>query len=569
LCLDPVLKQAARDQPDFTVGPITLPPILAYQDDVHLLANSEKALQAMITRFCQGAQSIGMKVRSDKCWVFTTAKMAQGRFFRTSANEGQSSVLRYIQWNSKDIEILGVPFGAEPLIKSALSKAASNIASDMEKLCAIPAGLVPEEVKAYLSLLCVPPRMSYLLRHSPSEDISAAEEADTAMQDGLCKILALNPTPNLRGVLTVPQRDGGWGLMVLEEVAKIAPRAALLSMALTIDSQYPLHSALVSLLQLDPKDPGSSNFIKSACTPTALLPLEFNNPQTLVTALGPNRKLQSFVYAQSMRVRTAQLVQNLPETAYLRRFPSRDYTFAVPPKPYYPLGPALATRLQYIAGVSPAGILRRSHGAKCPNDNSIMTAAHVFVCKATASVCKTNMHDCIRSALVRSLRSVKGAMVLEEHQMPNINGTRLDALVELGQRWGLDFTACEVASNLDQRPEAILNERYRAKLRKYQGYGTRFSKMGESPLQIVPLVFTSFGSPSATALDFLKKFKVASRGEFRIKPLLNKIALISAHYNHQALCSWRAGVTRRLSPQSFERQSGSKWQSAFKRHSHQ
>ena len=175
------------------------------------------------------------------------------------------------------------------------------------------------------------------------------------------------------------------------------------------------------------------------------------------------------------------------------------------------------------------------------------------------------MHDCIRATLVCSLR---GAMVLEEHQMPTFNRSRLDLLVEYRKRFGIDFSACEVANDIKRKPKSILNNRYNEKMRHFQGYARIFSANEQVPLEIVPLVFTSFGSPSEQALQFLKRLKVMSNGEFKVKALLNKIALICAHYNHQAVNFWRVGVTRKLSPQSYERQTGSKWQSAFQRHSH-
>ena len=569
LCLDPILRETAKDQPDLEVGTLRLPPILAYQDDVHLLSNSAKSLQAMISSFCKGAESIGMRVRPEKCWVYTNCQLGPGKLFRTPTRVGESSALRFVGWDTKGVDILGVPFGSPACTKSALSKASRNIASDMDNLVKIPNSMIPEEVKVYLTLLCVPPRMSHLLRHSPSDNLSAAQRADLVMQKSLCQILSLPATPNLCGVLTVPQRLGGWGLMVLSEAATIAPRAALLSMALCIDAQYPLHSALVSMLRLDPQALGSSLFIKSACTPTALLPLEYNNPESLASAMGTFRKLQSHAYGLLMQERTTALVKTLPETSYLRRFPARDYTWASPPKPYFPLGPALATRLSYIAGLSPAGIVRKALGHKCPIDGAVMTAAHVFVCKGTASICKTNMHDCIRATLVRSVRAIKGAMVLEEHQMPTLNKSRLDLLVEYKKRWGIDFSACEVAKDIKRQPKSILNERYNDKMRQYEGYARLFSANDPVPLEIVPLIFTSFGSPSEQALKFLKQLKEVSGREFKIKALLNKIALICAHYNHQAVNFWRASITRKLSPQSYERQTGSKWQSAFQRHSHQ
>ena len=135
--------------------------------------------------------------------------------------------------------------------------------------------------------------------------------------------------------------------------------------------------------------------------------------------------------------------------------------------------------------------------------------------------------------------------------------------------WGIDFSACEVANDIGRQPTAILNERYNEKMRHYQPYAKLFAANDPVPLEIVPLIFTLFGSPSEQALKFFKQLKEASGREFKIKSLLNKIALICAHYNHQAVNFWRAGVTRKLSPQSYERQTGSKWQSAFQRHSHQ
>ena len=572
LCLDPVLRIAAKDQPDLKVGPLTLPPILAYQDDVHLLSNSAAGLQAMIKAFYHACTKLGLRIRAEKCWTFEALPQLQSKrdiVFRLPDGEagGPGTCLPPISWDGAQADILGVPFGSQGRTELAYKLALENINKDMDRLLSIPSALIPEEVKVYLALLCVPPRMSHLLRHSPCADHSAALSADEKMQKSLCMILDLVPTPNLCGVLTTPQRNGGWGLLVLEEAAKVAPRSALLSMVLNIDAGYPLHSTLESLLRLDPREPGATLFVREACTPTDLLPAVYNNPQSLATALGPHVKLQSHVYGLLMTERTKDLCKNLPETSYLRRFPARDYTFASPPKPYYPLGRALATRLQYIAGVSPSGILRRTLGSKCPVDNAVMTASHVYVCKGTAAICKTNMHDCTRSQLVRSVRSIPGAMVLEEHQMPVLHNRRLDFIAEIGgTRLGADLSFCEVTSDLRRNPKSILQERYKDKLRGFQGYALQFSKPNEPRLEIAPLVFTSFGTPSDKTVDFLKRVKALSGGKFKVKSVLHKIALISAHYNHQAVNFWRAAITRKLNPQSYERQTGSKWQSAFQRH---
>ena len=125
--------------------------------------------------------------------------------------------------------------------------------------------------------------------------------------------------------------------MVLHLAASVAPRAALLSMIMMIDAEYPLYSSLSALAKHHPKAETSSVFVVQACTPTAILPVDYSNPQSLALALGSNRKLQSFAYGHAIKDKTVQLLEALPQTAFLRRFPSRDYTFAAPPKQFGPV----------------------------------------------------------------------------------------------------------------------------------------------------------------------------------------------------------------------------------------
>ena len=249
--------------------------------------------------------------------------------------------------------------------------------------------------------------------------------------------------------------------------------------------------------------------------------------------------------------------------------PARDYLFASPPKPYFPIGSALATRLHYMVGQSHGGLLEHAlQGNQCPIDGAIMTAAHALTCKGTSAYHKTNMHDCIRAELVRSFRAISGAVVIEEHQMRKYNKSRLDLIVDIaGQRFGVDYSACEVASSIKNQPTTILSDRYRTKKSKYAHYAELFNQQypDQPKMKIIPLIFTTYGTPTQESHEFLKLIKTYSKGDFSVKSALCKIAAISAHYNHGAVQSWRLAVTHRLDPQSHERPNGSKWQPAFQR----
>jgi hypothetical protein len=555
LVLDPILRLVAEGVPSCKVGNLILPPIMAYQDDVYLCASDRETAQQMIDHYIRLVAHLGMRIRPEKGWSYGNRPDSP---FLVDGNATPT-----ISWTDSSIDILGVPFGSTEQQTEAQDRAVSLMENDMRRLHAIPNTLVPEEVKCYLAIQCVPPQLAHLLRHSPAPRNEPAIRADRTIQFMFCTILGLTPTPNLLGAITTPQRRGGWGLMALAITAKVAPRATLLSMTLTIDSEYPVQQALTGLLQSDNSE---SLFVNRACEPTVHLPIEFNNPICLASAIQSIRKLQSFAYGEALEETTSRFLAQLPETAYMRRYPTRDHTFSTPPKPYFPLGSAISTRLQYMVGASHAGLLRRAVGNRCPIDNAIMTSPHALVCKGTSPITKTNMHDCIRAELVRSIRSVPGATVLEEHQMPILGKSRLDLVVDIaGKRFGIDFSACEVATDLMRRPESILRDREMAKNRKYAQYAALFNRPGEPEMKIVPLVFTSHGSPSDSAMRFLKLVKSLSNDEFSPKSTLAKIAAISAHYNHRAILSWRIAVTRRLDPQSYERPSGAKWQTAFRR----
>src|SRR5262249_28035081 len=157
--------------------------------------------------------------------------------------------------------------------------------------------LVPEEVKVFLTLMCVPPRMAHLLRHSPVAEDSFASQADRTILRMLCQIIGVSPNSNTVNAICVPQRSGGWGLMRLSDAASVAPRASLLTMILTINADYPVQQALSKLIDIKRS---SSVFIQRATALTAHLPVELHNLSKLAQFVRASGKLQSYAYGKQI-----------------------------------------------------------------------------------------------------------------------------------------------------------------------------------------------------------------------------------------------------------------------------
>ena len=556
LVLDPVLRKTAEGMPDFNINGIALPPVLAYQDDVYLVASNIANMQEMINRYIKWISRLGMRIRPEKGWCYGCNPK------RVPSVNGQE--LPIIKWDTPGIDILGVPFGGPDQIAAAQEKAAKLIENDMRQLHVIPDKLVPEEVKVFLTLSCVPPRMAHLLRHSPVAKDSYAGQADRTILRTLCQIVGVSPASNILHAISVPQRRGGWGLMRLSDVAPIAPRASLLTMILTITDDYPVQQALSKLLTIRRS---TSVYIQRATTPTAHLPVELHNTKHLAQFVRASGKLQSYAYGKQIENHVTRFIERLPESAYLRRMPARDYLFATAPKPYFTLGRSLATRLHYMVGLSHSGLLQHAlKNNRCPHDGAVMTAPHPLVCLHSASVHKTNMHDCVRAELVRATRQIPGAIVIEEHQIQTAQGSRPDFVVDInGERFGVDVSFCEVATDLKRNVNSILRERETLKRTTHRAFAEAFSSHNEPEMQIVPLVFTSYGTPTECSFKFFQKLKRCSGGEFSVKSVLSKIASISTNYNNRSVHSWCRSVTAKLDVQSFERSTGSHWMSGFRR----
>ena len=60
LVLDPVLRKTAEGMPDYNINGIALPPVLAYQDDVNLVASNFANMQEMIDRYIKWISRLGM-----------------------------------------------------------------------------------------------------------------------------------------------------------------------------------------------------------------------------------------------------------------------------------------------------------------------------------------------------------------------------------------------------------------------------------------------------------------------------------------------------------------------------
>ena len=154
----------------------------------------------------------------------------------------------------------------------------------------------------------------------------------------------------------------------------------------------------------------------------------------------------------------------------------------------------------------------------------------------------------------------------QTHQIQTAQGSRPDFVVDInGERFGVDVSFCEVATDLKRNVNSILRERETLKRTTHRAFAEAFSSHNEPEMQIVPLVFTSYGTPTECSFKFFQKLKRCSGGEFSVKSVLSKIASISTNYNNRSVHSWCRSVTAKLDVQSFERSTGSHWMSGFRR----
>src|SRR5262249_40198779 len=112
---------------------------------------------------------------------------------------------------------------------------------------------------------------------------------------------------------------------------------------------------------------------------------------------------------------------------------------------------------------------------------------------------------------------------------------------------------------------SILKDRETLKRTTHRAFADAFGLPGEPAMEIVPLVFTSYGTPTDCSFKFFQKLKRCSTGEFSVKSVLSKIASITTNYNNRSVHSWCRSVTAKLDTPSFERPFGSRWGSGFRR----